>query len=196
MNNANINPLDYRFPAYPIEFLYPERWSPRAMNAAPLTQEELLRLFEAARWAPSAANYQEWYFLYAHRDTPNFELFFSLLNEGNREWCHQAAILIVVLSRKMSEEGKPYPTHTLSAGMALQNLLLQATFMDLVSHPMAGYDSVRARQELHIPENFEIQAMLAIGHHGEINNLPEHQQKKEIPSQRKPVEEFTRAGGF
>jgi hypothetical protein len=55
---------------------------------------------------------------------------------------------------------------------------------------------LRAREELHIPESFEVEAMLAIGHHGEIEQLPEHQQKKEIPSQRKPVEEFIRGGGF
>jgi nitroreductase len=32
-------------------------------------------LFEAARWAPSAYNSQPWRFLYARRDTPNWERF-------------------------------------------------------------------------------------------------------------------------
>jgi len=49
---------------YPIEPLFLKRWSPRAMSGEPLTEQELMTLFEAARWAPSTRNEQEWRFLY------------------------------------------------------------------------------------------------------------------------------------
>jgi Nitroreductase family/Ribose/Galactose Isomerase len=62
-----------------IEPVFIRRWSPRAMRGQPLTEEELLTLFEAARWAPSTFNEQEWRFLYARRDTPQWPLFFDLL---------------------------------------------------------------------------------------------------------------------
>jgi len=196
MNIANINPLDFRKLEYPADSLFVKRWSPRAMSGEPLEHKRLLRLFEAVRWAPSAANKQEWYFLYAHRDTDQFRLFWSFLNEGNQAWCDKAAVLVVILSQKMRENGKLNRTHAFDTGMAFQNLALQATIEGLVSHPMAGYDATRARMELNIPETYEIQAMLAIGHPGEIEDLPDYQQKREVPSGRKAVEEFIQEGGF
>jgi len=196
MNIANINPLDLRKLEYPADSLFVKRWSPRAMSGEPLEHKRLLRLFEAVRWAPSAANKQEWYFLYAHRDTDQFRLFWSFLNEGNQAWCDKAAVLVVILSQKMRENGKLNRTHAFDTGMAFQNLALQATIEGLVSHPMAGYDATRARMELNIPETYEIQAMLAIGHPGEIEDLPDYQQKREVPSGRKAVEEFIQEGGF
>jgi len=41
-----------------IDPMFLSRWSPRAMSGAPLAREELLRLLEAARWAPSGGNLQ------------------------------------------------------------------------------------------------------------------------------------------
>src|SRR5579859_5688358 len=84
-----------------IESIFLRRWSPRALSGEPLTKEELMTLFEAARWAPSTYNEQEWRFLYARRDTPDWPVFFGLLMEANRVWCQRAAVLVVVLARKV-----------------------------------------------------------------------------------------------
>jgi nitroreductase len=66
---------DFRKADYPIEPLFVRRWSPRAMSGEPITEREMLTLFEAARWAPSTYNEQEWRFLYARRDTPQWPPF-------------------------------------------------------------------------------------------------------------------------
>ena len=55
---------------HPIEPIFLRRWSPRAMTGESISEAEMLTLFEAARWAPSTYNEQEWRFLYARRDTP------------------------------------------------------------------------------------------------------------------------------
>ena len=52
---------------FPIEPLLIVRWSPRAMSAEEIAETELMRLFEAARWAPSSFNAQQWRALYARR---------------------------------------------------------------------------------------------------------------------------------
>src|SRR5450432_1527901 len=52
---------------HPIEPLILDRWSPRAMSGEEISIEELMRLFEAARWAPSSFNAQQWRALYARR---------------------------------------------------------------------------------------------------------------------------------
>jgi len=63
------NPLDHRKSNYPIHELFLRRWSPRAITGEPLSQDELMTLFEAGRWAPSTYNDQEWRFLSATNGT-------------------------------------------------------------------------------------------------------------------------------
>src|SRR5215475_3353156 len=156
---------DFRKADYPIEPLFPRRWSPRAMSGQPITEEEMLTLFEAARWAPSTYNEQEWRFLYARRDTPHWQTFFDLLGEGNQMWCRNAAVLAVVLARKtFARNNKPNPVYLFDTGSAWENLALQATAMGIVSHGMAGFDFDKARTELRVPDHFAVAAMFALGH--------------------------------
>jgi hypothetical protein len=61
---------------FPIEPLLLDRWSPRAMSAEEISEEELMRLFETARWAPSSLNAQQWRALYARRGTEHWQTFF------------------------------------------------------------------------------------------------------------------------
>ena len=133
--------LPHRHPEWPIESIFLRRWSPRAMSGEPLTDEELMRLFEAARWAPSTYNEQEWRFLYAASLQPALAAFFDLLMDANKVWCQRAAVLVVVLSHRVfTRNGNPNPVHTFDTGAAFENLALQGTAMDLVVHGMAGFD--------------------------------------------------------
>lgn len=68
---------------HPIANIFLNRWSPRAMTGEPIAQEDLMVLFEAARWAPSSYNYQPWRFLYARRDSEHWQTFFDLMVEFN-----------------------------------------------------------------------------------------------------------------
>jgi nitroreductase len=178
--------------------LFLQRWSPRAMSGEKVPQEELMRLFEAARWAPSTYNEQEWRYLYAHRDSEHWQTFFDLLVEGNQAWCSSAGVLIVVLSHKTFERnGKPNPVHTFDSGLATENLFLQAAAMELVAHGMAGFNQSKARQSLNVPDDYSVEAMIAIGKPGNPDNLPENYRDMDLnPTSRKPVEEFAREGKF
>ncbi|HLC66388.1 MAG TPA: nitroreductase family protein, partial [Candidatus Nanoarchaeia archaeon] len=71
---------------YPINKIFTDRWSPRAMSGETLTDRELLSLFEAAKWAPSSYNNQPWRFLYAKRGTSQWDAFFGVLGEFNQSW--------------------------------------------------------------------------------------------------------------
>ena len=57
------NARDSRKAAHPIEPIFVNRWSPRAMTGEAVSDDDLMRLFEAARWAPSGANTQPWEFV-------------------------------------------------------------------------------------------------------------------------------------
>src|SRR2546427_840354 len=187
----------YRKPDHAIEPLFFRRWSPRSMSGQPLSQEELLTLFEAARWAPSTYNEQEWRFLYARRDTPHWQTFFDLLAEGNQAWCRNAAVLVVVLARKtFTRNGKPNPVHLFDAGAAWENLALQATVMGLVAHGMQGFDFEKARTALKVPDHYAVAAMFALGRPGNPEDLPPDYRKMEMPSGRRPVSESICEGPF
>jgi nitroreductase len=187
----------YRKPDYPIKSLLYRRWSPRAMSDEPLSEQELLTLFEAARWAPSTYNEQEWRFLYARRDTPQWPVFMDLLMEANRVWCAHAAVLCVVLARKtFTHNGKPNPVHLFDCGSAWENLALQATAMGLVSHGMAGFHFEKAREVLRVPEHFAVAAMFALGRPGDPNQLSPELREREVPSGRRPVRESICEGPF
>jgi nitroreductase len=181
----------------PIEPLFIRRWSPRAMSGEPLSEEELFTLFEAARWAPSTYNEQEWRFLYARRDTPSWPLFFDLLAEGNRAWCQNAALLAVILAHKVFQKnGKPNPVHLFDCGAAFQNLALQGTAMGLVVHGMQGFDFDKARTVLAVPDDYAVAAMFAAGHPGDPGKLPETLRQREVPSGRRPIRELMHEGVF
>jgi nitroreductase len=186
---------DVRVSDHPIDRLFLDRWSPRAMSGAPMTEPELLTLFEAARWAPSSGNSQPWRFLYARRDTAHWPLFLDLLVERNREWCVNAAALVVFISRTAHHEtGRPLSTHAYDTGSAWMSIALQGWLNGLVVHGMAGFDHARARTSLHIPDEFAVNAMCAIGRPGPIEQLPESHRARESPSQRRPLAESIHEG--
>ena len=190
-------PEEIRKADHPIEPIFIRRWSPRAMSGTALSADDLARLFEAARWAPSTYNEQEWRFLYAHREGPHWQTFFDLLVEGNQAWCHRAGVLVVVLSHTVfARNGKPNRVHSFDAGSAFENLALQGGTMGLVVHGMMGFDYDRAKSALGVPDDYAVEAMIAIGHPGDPNDLPEGLRKIEAPSQRKPVAEISREGTF
>ncbi|WP_152053879.1 nitroreductase family protein [Tautonia marina] len=191
------NPLTVRKADHPIEPLFLKRWSPRAMSGEPITDGELKRLFEAARWAPSTRNEQEWRFLFAHKDSPHWPTFFDLLAPGNQGWCKQASVLVVVVAHKFfSNTGAPNPVHLYDAGAAWQNLALQGAAMGLVVHGMAGFDYDQARTALHVPEDFDVAAMIALGRPGDPATLPEDLRQREVPSLRRPIEQSICEGPF
>lgn len=191
------DPLAYRTPDYPIEPLFLKRWSPRAMTGEPLAEPELKTLFEAARWAPSTYNEQEWRFLYAANGSEPWPTFLGLLMEANQVWCRNAGVLVVVVSHKVFERnGKPNPVHTFDSGAAFENLALQGAAMGLVVHGMAGFDRDKARAELRVPDDYDVEAMIALGRPGRLADLPEELRKREAPSGRKKVEEIICEGPF
>ena len=167
------------------------------MTGEELTDEVLMSLFEAARWAPSSYNNQPWRFIYAKRSTEHWDRLFNLLVEGNKVWAKNAAALVVIIARKNFENNeKPARTNQFDTGAAWENLALEATFRELVVHGMQGFDYERARKDLEVPDNFDVVAMIAIGKRGSKDQLPPQLQEREYPNDRKPLKEIVMEGQF
>lgn len=187
----------YRKTAYPIHPLIQNRWSPRSMTGEEIPDEALWSLFEAARWAPSSYNEQPWRFIYAKKNTPEWDTLFNLMVEFNKSWAKNAAVLLVVISHNNFERNnKPAHTHSYDTGAAWMALALEGNDRGYVIHGMEGFNYEKARKDLEIPDDYTVEAMGAIGVRASKDLLPDELQKKEQPSDRKPISAFIMKGKF
>ena len=178
---------------YPIHDLLKRRWSPRAFSDQPVESEKLHMLFEAARWAPSSNNEQPWRFIVAIKDNETeWTRLLACLVEGNRTWAYRAPVLILsVASLNFEADSTPNRHAFHDTGMAVENLVLQATALGLVAHQMAGFDVEKARADLKIPSDYEPVAMIAVGYPGDPAQLSDRLRAREAqPRDRKPLTEF------
>jgi nitroreductase len=180
----------------PVDQSFLDRWSPRAMSGEPIEPADLMVLFEAARWAPSSGNAQPWRMMYGRRDTPQWPLFFDLLNDRNKLWCVNAAALVVFASRAITDSGRASVTHSYDTGAAWENFALQGTLKGYVVHGMQGFNYERAKQVLEIPDECRVEAMAAVGRPGRIEDLEETFRAREKPSDRKPLAAFVCEGVY
>lgn len=189
-----------RKPDHPVSQQFVDRWSPRAFTGEEIPDAILFRIFEAARWAPSASNLQPWMFLYAKRGASDFGKFLGLLAETNQLWVKNASAIVFLVSRKTRQatDGAHVPSrsHSLDSGAAWAYLALEASLVGWPAHGMIGVDFDHARDELHVPDECHIEMAIAIGKRADRASLPEKLQAGEQPNARKSVSEIVIAGAF
>ena len=182
---------------HPIDKIFLDRWSPRAMSGESIPENELMVLFEAARWAPSSYNNQPWRILYARRESEHWETFLNLLVPGNAAWAKNATALLVFVSKtSFDRNGQPSRTHSYDCGAAWENLALQGSLKGYVIHGMEGFDYERAKSELKVPDAFAVEAMAAVGLPASPDTLPERVREKEKPNDRRKLDQTICEGPF
>ena len=182
---------------HPIDKIFLDRWSPRAMTGDTIPEKDLIVLFEAARWAPSSYNNQPWRILYARRESEHWPLFLDLLVPGNRAWAKNAAALLVFISKTTFDfNGQPSRTHSYDCGAAWENFALQGSLKEYVVHGMEGFDYDRAKSELKVPDEFQVEAMAAVGIPANPEQLSDEQRKRESPNDRRKLDQTICEGPF
>lgn len=184
-----------------VDPMFLHRWSPRAFTGEPMPHDLVMSLFEAARWAPSAFNAQPWRFIYAHRDTADWDRLFDVLIPYNQAWVKDASVLIYVVSdrfrRADGHDPAPIHSHSFDAGAAWGYLALQAHRIGWAAHGMAGFDLPRAYEVLGVDESqYRVEAAIAVGRPADKSVLAEPFRSREAPSPRNPVSSFTFEGRF
>jgi nitroreductase len=182
---------------YPIEEILRRRWSPRAFSDRPVEPEKLQSLFEAARWAASSFNEQPWNFIVATKQQPEEHArLLSCLVEGNQRWARAAPVLMVSVAKlNFDKTGKPNRHAFHDVGLAMGNVLVQATALGLSVHQMAGFSPEKVREIYGVPEGFEPVAAIAIGYGLAADELPEPFREFDLGVRsRKPVSGFVFEG--
>jgi len=183
-------------PAVPgVEGLFLRRWSPRAFADKDVSNDDLKKIFEAARWAASSYNEQPWRFFLGRRGDSTYQKIFDSLVEFNQGWAKSAPLLILsVGSNKFAQNGKPNQYSIHDTGAATAYLSLQATALGLHTHSMAGFDHAKARRAFNVSADYDIGAVTALGYLGDPNTLHDQMREQETsPRQRKSLSEFVLA---
>lgn len=169
-----------------VHDLINKRWSPRAFSDKPVSNDDLMCLFDAARWAASSRNEQPWRFFYGHRGTPAFDTILSTLMEGNQEWAKNAAVLIAVTGKTVHDyKQKPNRTWKYDLGLAVGNLTIQAGAMDIYLHQMGGVHLDKMSDALNIQDNHEAFVAIALGYRGDPDSLSEDNKKSELADRKR-----------
>ncbi|MDX1694944.1 MAG: nitroreductase family protein [Ketobacteraceae bacterium] len=181
------NFFDQRDPVPGVAEVLYKRWSPRAFAQATLSQQQMNRLIDAARWSPSCYNEQPWRFYTSTADT--FSDFVNLLVEANQAWAKHASVLGFLAGRKhFRKNGKPNDSYQLDCGSAWMAMTIQARLDGLYTHGMAGIKKAEVAEYLGLDtEQEEVLMGFAIGMVGDKHQLSEAMQEKEYPSPREPL---------
>ena len=148
----------------PILPVLAQRWSPRSLDADyEISDQDLLSVVEAGRWAPSAMNVQPWRFSVAKRGSDLFGKIASHLGGFNASWSPKAAAYVVVSAFTNGDSGQPGTTSQFDAGIATAQILIQAEGLGLHGHVMGGIDHVALHTDLGYPENLAVLVVIAIG---------------------------------
>jgi len=121
----------------------------------PVEKEKINTILDAGRMAASARNNQPWRFIVV-QDRQVIEQVTTAFSESNQVILDSPVILFVC-ARAMDDiirDGREY--YLFDVGMAVGNMLLAATDLGLVTHPMTAFDETRVKQVLHVPEDVRI----------------------------------------
>lgn len=161
----------------------------------PVSQEHIEKMIQAARFSPSCYNDQPWSFIITNKanDPEGYQKIFNTLVEFNQGWAKNAPVLIVsVANTAFRKNGKPNRFGEYDTGAAAMSMVYEATALGMMVHQMGGFDDKAVREAFNIPEEFTIQAVMAVGY--EAANAPD----KNTPKDRIPAKEnffFGKWGG-
>ncbi len=116
-----------------------------------IEREKIVKILEAARLAPSARNSQPWRFIVI-QGKKNVETVVDKAFMGMNQIVREAPVLILACASPSDDdihEGREY--YLFDVGLAVENMLLAATDLGLVTHPMTAVFEDKLREVLHIP---------------------------------------------
>lgn len=184
---------------HPIAPTFLTRWSPRSFTEQEMTEAEVMQVLEAARWAPSASNHQPVRFAWGLRGDAGFAAIHDGLMGFNTVWAGKAAALVVVASKPVVEKDggtSANPWHAFDAGAAWMSMALQAQEMGLIAHAMGGFEAAKLAPALGLPEGYVLHVVVALGHQGPVEALPEKYQPREVASGRRAVADVAGHGNI
>lgn len=154
-----------------------QRRAKRALQDKAIEKEKVDALVEAARLSASCFNNQPWRLVFAMRKQ-SLDAVKGALAKGN-VWATRAPLIVVVAAKEPDDcqlsDRRNY--FLFDCGLAIGQLELRATELGLIAHPIAGYDPVRVKESLDIPEEYIVITLVICGYPGGDDSLLSDKQK-------------------
>ena len=170
----------------------------RSFAPVEVTGSLVHELADAAHKAASCNNNQPWRYIFVY-EKGQLGRVQEALSKGNA-WAKAGSMIIVVLSRREYDCTPPdRDLFMFDTGMATAHLILRATELGLLAHPIAGYDAQKVRDVLGVPAELVLIALIIVGKRAdEVNpTLLEWQVERDTgPRQRKPLEEVVHLNAY
>ena len=147
-----------------------------------ITDQQIEKLLEATRWAPSAGNLQSYYFIVIKDKDAKEEIARAV---SNQDFIAQAPVVIIScadLERSASRYGqRGVSLYAIQdATIALQNLWLQATKMGLGAVWIGAFNEEEVSNILNLSSNLRPIAILPLGYPAESPEAPPRRSIKEV----------------
>ena len=140
------------------------RKSPVVFSEKDVEKEKLNALVEAARLAPSCMNKQPWNYIFIGKsDTKRLEME-DALSFGNG-WAKKAPYLVTVSANP--KEGclmNNIEYFLYDAGLSVMNFAIEAEHQGLRTRQMAGWDSIKIKNAIGLPEKHKPIVVIALGY--------------------------------
>ena len=139
-----------------------ERRAYRSLAPATITEELVRDLAKCAQLAPTCFNYQPARFVFVWEPAV-LEKMKTVFSKGN-VWCHADSLIVAVFAEKDADcviKDREY--YLFDTGRQTAFLILRATELGLVAHPIAGYDPEAVRKVLGIPEKMKVITLVNVG---------------------------------
>jgi nitroreductase len=141
----------------------------RSFEPVEVTDEVVHELAHAASLSPSCFNNQPWRYVFV-RDPEVLARVCTAMTKGN-QWTERASMIIAVFSRpELDCVIKDREYNWFDTGMATALLILRATELGLVAHPIAGFRPAEVKPMLGIPEDMMLLALVIVGKHTMVPN--------------------------
>jgi nitroreductase len=164
----------------------------RALESVPITDDLIDKLAKSAQLSPSCFNNQPWNFVFV-RSSEMLQQIHAALTRGNK-WVEAASLIIVVYSKKDLDCKMPGRAYYLfDTGMATAFLILRATELGLVAHPIAGFDPANVKEVLSIPDEMTVITLVNVGKHSKTKTQLLTEKQLKIEKQRpirKSIDDF------
>lgn len=163
----------------------------RALQIKPVEDEKVEALIEAARLSASCFNNQPWRLIFV-RGEQALSAVKDAMSKGN-VWTSRSPLIVVVVCKEEEDcrlsDRRNY--FMFDCGLAIGQLELRATELGLLAHPIAGYDPLKVKAALGIPEEYIVMTLVICGYLGGDGALLSEKQKgwERTRPERKPMGE-------
>ena len=182
--------------AVEIHEVLANRRSPRSLDStAVLSNQDLIAILEAARWAPSANNGQPWRFFVGIRSDEVFGQILDSLASFNQGWAHRSSALILIAGVHSREDGTPNKGFLYDCGLAVAQMVVETHHRGLVAHQMTGFDAAKVAENLGVDPSLTPVAVIAIGKQAPADLLQGAMLERETaPRERKALHDIVLKG--